>query len=110
MHEERLRRFLQGLDGMGLPAEFGAALGGEDVHGDFADEARKGQLQEEEVVGALVFADFFEGYGAGFVAMAAAGGGGVSRCWNRGRSVWVSLVVVWCLGGWLLAFGRHGMG
>lgn len=72
MHEKRLGRLLQCLDRMRLPAEFGADVGGEEFEGDFADEAGEGEFLDEEVVGSLVFADFFQGDGAGFVAAVAA--------------------------------------
>lgn len=98
MHKESLGGFLQGLDGMRLPAQLVRHLGGEHVHGDFAHEARKGQFADEEVEGALVFADFFEGDGAGFVAVAAALGGGVSG--------WVVLVFLFLS---FLLFARVGL-
>lgn len=78
--EERLCRFLQGLDGMRLPAQLGAHVRGEDLQRNLAHQSREGELRDEEVVGALVFADFLQGDGAGLVATAAALRGGVAGC------------------------------
>lgn len=78
MHEERLGRLLQRLDRMRLPAELGADVGGKEFEGNFADEAGEGEFLNEEVIGALVFADFFQGDGAGSVAAVAALGSWVA--------------------------------
>lgn len=59
MHEESFCCFLQRLDRMRLPPEFGTNICREEFEGDFANETCKGELLDEEVVGALVFADFF---------------------------------------------------
>jgi hypothetical protein len=50
VHQERLGGLLEGLDGMRLPTELGAALGGEDIECDFTDESREGELLNEEVI------------------------------------------------------------
>lgn len=44
---------------MRLPPELFAYVCGEQFQGDFTDEAREGELLDEEVERALVFADFF---------------------------------------------------
>ncbi|KAF3403487.1 hypothetical protein F1880_009584 [Penicillium rolfsii] len=44
MHHERLGSFLQGLDRVRLPAQFGADFRREKVERDFADEAGKGEF------------------------------------------------------------------
>lgn len=85
MHHKRLGRFLQRLDRMRLPAQLGADFGGEQVQSDFADESGEGELGDEEVVGALVAADFFERDGAGLVAAFAACRGWVAGCWRNVR-------------------------
>lgn len=81
--EEGLGGLLQGLDGVRLPPQFGADLGGEQVQRDLAHEARKGQLAQQQVVGALVAADLLEGEGAGLVAPALALRGGIAGCVAR---------------------------
>lgn len=89
--QECLRCFLECLDGVRLPAELGAAFCGEEVECDFADEAGEGEFLDEEVVGALVAADFFQGYRAGLVAAAAALGGWITGWMDllvRGSGIW----------------------
>jgi hypothetical protein len=44
MHHKRLGSFLQCLDRVRLPAQFGADIGGEEIEGDFADEAGEGEF------------------------------------------------------------------
>jgi hypothetical protein len=44
MHHKRLCGFLQGLDRVRLPAQFGADFGGEEIEGDFTDEAGEGEF------------------------------------------------------------------
>lgn len=93
MHHERLRRFLQRLNRMRLPPQLGANFGGQEIERDFTDKPRKGQFGDQQVVGALVPADFFEGHGAGLIAPASALGGRVAgfivdvRKWIRSRGV-----------------------
>lgn len=78
MNQESLGGLLERQDGMRLPPQLGADVGREQVQRDFSDDAREGEFLDQEVVGALVVADFSQGDGAWFVAMAAAVGGGVS--------------------------------
>lgn len=63
---------------MRLPSELFAYVCGEQFQGDFTDEAREGELLDEEVEGALVFADFFQSNGSGFVTAWTALGGWVT--------------------------------
>lgn len=76
MYEECLCCFLQRLDRMRLPPELSADICGEEFEGDFADKAREGEFLDEEVVGALVFSDFFQGNSAGFITART-----TMRCW-----------------------------
>ena len=78
MYEECFCCFLQRLDRMRLPPELGADTCGEEFEGDFADKTREGEFLDEEVVGTLVFSDFLQGDGAGFVAARTALGGWIS--------------------------------
>lgn len=94
MDEKRLGGLLQRLDRLALPAQLLAQTGREHGQCDFADEAREGQFEEEEVGGSLVAADFLEGDGAGSVAAGFAGWGGVAG-WMGG------FLVLGGLGGWV---------
>lgn len=95
MDHEGFRRFLECLDGLGLPAE-GFAAGGDEGEGDFTDlgssksacgcsdrrrrggwfetgwcttyEAGERKFEHEEVGSALVATDFLQGKGTGSVA------------------------------------------
>jgi hypothetical protein len=78
VNQKGLSSFLERLDCMRLPSQLGANVCGEDVESNFADETREWQFSEEQVVGALVFADFFEGNGARFIPVTAAFGGWVA--------------------------------
>lgn len=59
MDQERLRSFLQGHNCLRLPSQLIADVGWEDTEGDFADEPREGEFEEEETPCSLVVPDLF---------------------------------------------------
>jgi hypothetical protein len=45
MHEKRFGGFLEGLNGVRLPAQLGTYFGGQQVERDFTHETRKGEFE-----------------------------------------------------------------
>lgn len=80
MHQKRLGRLLQRLNRLTLPPQLSTR--GHRAHGDFSDESRKGKFEQQQIGGALVFADLAECRAAGLITTAGAGRG-VSCCWDR---------------------------
>lgn len=78
--KESLCSFLEGLNGMRLPAQLRANIGGEQLQRNLAHQSGKGELLNKEVIGALVFADFLQRDSSRFVAAAAALRSGITGC------------------------------
>lgn len=79
--QKRLRRLLQRHDRLALPSQV-AQAGGANAQRDFAHQPREGQLQEQKVGAALVFADFAQRGGTGFVAALLGWAGWGVACWE----------------------------